>query len=124
LIDAATRRLDKLIESSRSPEVREIYEHLTPWEHSELMSMMSELRFERLFLISIPMWAVPIAFAYSVTTGLIVSGLSILYVLIFVRRWGRAYQKRVREWLCATEYARSRGYQPETLRMFLSPWNL
>ena len=110
----------------QSPEVREIYEHLTPSEKRELKRLFIELNLQQAF----PVWilvgisVVSFAFAYSVTIGLILDGLFIVvYTLTIGRRQIRAYYKRAREILCATGYARSRGYQPETLRMFAFPRN-
>jgi hypothetical protein len=109
----------------QSPEVRKIYEHITPSEKRELKRLFIELNFQIASPagILIGLTVLSFAFAYSITIGLIFSGLFIVYILTLVRREIRAYYKRVREILCATGYARSRGYQPETLRIFAFPWN-
>lgn len=109
----------------QSPEVRDICRHLTPAEKRELIKLARRDGRQSGFQIAIIFILIAISFSFGhpLTIGLILSGLFILYVLIFERRRIRAHQKRVREMLCATEYARSRGYQPDTLRMFAFPWN-
>lgn len=127
IFDRDPHAMKKLTESTwspfQSPEVRDICEHLTPSEKHELMHLAREYGRKSGLRFGIPaaLIAVSFSFGHSVTTGLILSGLTIVYMLTFERRRIRAHQKRVRGMLCATEYARSRGYQPETLR--ISPWN-
>ncbi len=59
----------------------------------------------------------------SVYFGRNLVGLYIVYALLVPWLLGPGDRRRFRETLCATQYAKARGYQPETLRMFSFPWS-
>jgi uncharacterized membrane protein len=107
-----------------SPEVYDICEHLTPSEKRDLKDLTA--RYGRTSGIVAGIFAgliaVSFSFYHSVTLALVFLILLVLYELIFEGRRFRAQKKRIREMLCDTEYARSRGYHPETLKMFAFPW--
>ncbi len=107
----------------QSPEVREICAHLTPAEHALLIADARERG------TSIGRW---IAVPFGVTAGLLFlswqAGLVLLvFFIIYFAVSGlprfRAMRRRSMELLCETEWARSRGYTPERLRLMTFPWS-
>lgn len=124
------RRLKKLAESPeaatwslfRSPEIRDICAHLTPEEIDELASQAAQVGRKIGALMSLPLVVVGFSLLYSVRVFAVLLGLFIGSAFVIEWRLIRDHQRRVRRTLCATEYAKARGYHPETLRMFSFPW--
>jgi hypothetical protein len=117
----------------QSPEIRDIYAHLTPTEKQQLMAQARGYGRESgrrigawngiacgLFAALYSFWR-PFSLLWLVPFILVVNFMP--YCFKAERQRSRARHQRVRELLAATEYAREHGYKPETLRMFAMPWS-
>lgn len=107
----------------QSAEVHDICEHLTPEEKGRLASQGARLGRKLGSLMSPPLFFIALSFLYSVRVFFVLLGLFIIYAFVMEWRLVRDHQRRVRETLCAAEYAKTRGYHPDTLRMFSFPWS-
>jgi hypothetical protein len=105
----------------QSPEVREICANLTPVEHARLVADARQRGRD------IGRW---INFPFGIAVGFIVFswqlgvGLLAVFAIYFaVSGWPRlrAMRRRSMELLCETEWARSRGYTPDRLRLMKFP---
>jgi len=122
------RRLKKLTaESTWSPfqssEVRDICEHLTPGERSQLNSDAGGSGRQIAWRLAIPAGIVAVLFLFSIRAGFTLLALFVIYALLFLRPWLRENRQRVRQMLCETEYGRMKGYRPDNLRDFSFPWS-
>lgn len=122
------RRLKKLsTESTWSPfqssEVRDICEHLTPGERSQLISDAGWSGRQIAWRFAIPVGILAVLFLYSLQAGFTLLAFFVIYALFFLRPWLRANRQRVRQMLCETEYARMKGYRPHDLKEFSFPWS-
>ncbi|MFO0783057.1 MAG: hypothetical protein U0636_05190 [Phycisphaerales bacterium] len=106
----------------QSPEVREICAHLTPAEHAQLMTDARQRGadvgqwFAMPFGVSVSSWL------WSWQVGVVLSALFVIYLAIIGFPRIRAMRRRSLELLCQTDWARSRGYTPEHLRLMAFPW--
>ena len=107
----------------QSAEVRDICEHLTLEENGQLASHGAQSSRKIAILFSLPLVIVACSFLYSIRVFFVLLGLFTIYALIAEWRIIRGLQRRVRQTLCATEYAQARRYHPDTLRMFSFPWS-
>ncbi len=104
----------------QSPEVREICAHLTPAEHSRLIADARQRGTD------IGRW---IVLPFGITGGLLFwarqVGLVLFIIYFAVSGYPRirAMRRRNMELLCETEWAQSRGYRPERLRLMAFPWS-
>jgi hypothetical protein len=117
----------RFTESTWSPfqsvEVRDICEHLTPEEKDQLAHQGAQLGRKIGTLLSLPLVLVVCSFLYSIRLFFVLFGLFIVYAFVMEWRLIRGLQRRARQTLCATEYAKARGYHPDTLRMFDFHWS-
>jgi hypothetical protein len=117
----------KFTESTWSPfqssEVRDICAHLTPAEKQHLLVLAAQYGRDSGWRFAVPFALVLISFPYSRLVGLVLLVCFITYCATLAQQRVRAHQRRVREFLCATGYARERGYTPDSLRMFALPWS-
>lgn len=117
----------KLAESTWSPfqssEVRDICNHLSRPEKLNLLEQAAEYGRQTAVRFALPCAVVVVAFIYSRLVGVVLLAGLAFYLLIFEWRRVRAHQARMRDLLCATEYARARGYCSKGLRMFAWPWS-
>ncbi|PHR88830.1 MAG: hypothetical protein COA78_36255 [Blastopirellula sp.] len=122
----------------QSPEVREICEHLTPAEHAQLMdnarqcstdigwwmATRSEVAFGLWFWWMATRSEVAFGLLFwSWQFGLVLLPLFVINFAISGFQFFRAMQRRSMGLLCETEWARSRGYTPEGLRLMAFPWS-
>ena len=70
-----------------------------------------------------PCALVVLSFYYSQPVGFVLLVPFIIYCLTVERQRIRAHQKRVREFLAGTDFAREQGHRPDALRMFAFPWS-
>jgi hypothetical protein len=112
----------------QSAEVREICRHLAPEEKRALLTEV--LRSSRTLFFRPPMLfhLLPLCTAaayiyYSYSGALIVVGAAAMYVIAVW--WWRVlcHQRRMRELLCATNYASDKGYRVDSLKLFSFPWS-
>jgi hypothetical protein len=137
-LDRTLRRLvpAKVMKSTwspfQSPEVRDICAHLTAAEKQHLVAQSSDYGCETGRRLALPatLFGVSLAFSFLYAGRLafvllvaFITAAFIIYCWTVDRQRRRAQQKRVREFLAATEYGRVRGYRPEALRMFAFPWS-
>jgi len=106
----------------QSPEVRDIYKHLEIDERLLLVQSATQWGRQIASWFAIPLGIACFLFCDSATLGFVVvaviAGCTPLFLTLM-----RAHQKRVRKILCATKYAQTRGYRPDTLRVFAFPWS-
>jgi hypothetical protein len=107
----------------QSAEVCDICEHLTLEEKGQLASHGVKSRRKIGIHFSLPLVIVACSFLYSGRVFFVLLGLFTIYAFIAEWRIIRGLQRRVRQTLCATEYAQARRYHPDTLRMFSFPWS-
>ena len=117
----------KFRESTWSPfqssEVRDICAHLTPAEKRDLVVLGAHYGRDSGWRFAVPFGLVVMSFTYSRTLGVVLLVSFITYCATVGQRRIRAHQRRARELLCATGYARERGYTPDSLRMYALPWS-
>jgi hypothetical protein len=107
----------------QSPEVRDICVHLTPRERDRLASQGSQFGGKIGSLLMLLLVIPAFSLLYSIRVFFVLLGLFIIYVSVMEWRLIRDQQRQVRQTLCATEYARARGYHPDSLRLFSLPWS-
>jgi hypothetical protein len=107
----------------QSPEVQEICSHLTPAEHQKLIDDARTRGTELGKWLALPLMLAIISFTFSWRLGTVLVVLYALYVLFVVLPRLRAMRRRSKELLCDTEWARSHGYAPDTLRLVVFPWS-
>lgn len=107
----------------QSPEVRDICAHLTTAEKQHLMAQAARYGQDSAWRFAMPFALVTLSFFYSRPAGFVLLVLFIIYCFTVERQRKRAHQKRVREFLAATEFGREHGYRPDALRMFYFPWS-
>ena len=107
----------------QSTEARDIAEHLTPGERSQIISDATQYGREVAWRIALPFGIVGASFAFSSRAGFTLLGLFAVYAVVFQRHWFREYQHQSRQMLCQTEHGRMKGYHPDTLRLFTFPWS-
>jgi hypothetical protein len=117
----------KPLESTWSPfqsaEVREICAHLTPGEHARLLEDAQQ-RGARIGLwLAGPLGLSSALLVWRWQIGAVLLALYVPYFLVFGLPRLRAMRRRSMELLCDTEWARSRGYDPATLRLMNFPWS-
>lgn len=114
----------------QSPEVRDILEHLSPSEGKAFMEHSSRVMEQAVtsgqksgFLFGIPAALIGVTCFYSVVLAIILLVLFVAAVIVF--NWWRVQIKlrKLREILCETQYAKERGYRPESLRLTRFPWS-
>ena len=117
----------KLSESTwspfQSPEVREICAHLTPTERSRLLDGARQRGREIGQWIAVPLGIAVSSFMWSWRLGLLLLALFAVYFAVSGLARLRAMRRRTMELLCETEWARSRGYTPNRLRLMTFPWH-
>lgn len=107
----------------QSPEVQRICEHLTPVERRRIIEDGSARGGEIGTWLAGPLALVAASCAISWRLG---TALLVLYAIYF---WLsglprlQAMRRRSIELLCDTEWARSRGHTPDTLRLMVFPWS-
>lgn len=114
----------------QSPEVQEICEHLTPVERRRIIDDATargrELGtwlagpFAIVVVLSVIAWQLDIM---SWRSGIVLLILYTVYFWIFGLPRIRDMRRRSIELLCGTEWAHSRGYTPDTLRLTVFPWS-
>ena len=120
----------RLIELGRGPpflvggsSVDDLGEHLTLEEKGQLASHGAQSGRKIGTLLSLPLFIVACSFVYSIRVFFVLLGLFTIYAFVTEWRIFRGLQRRVRQTLCATEYAQVRRYHPDILRMFSFPWS-
>src|SRR5712691_10423337 len=107
----------------QSPEVREICAHLTPTERARLLDDARQRGRQIGRWIAVPIGIVAAFSVESWRLGLLLLPLLAIYLAV----WGlprlRAMQRRTKELLCETEWARSRGHTAGHLRLTAFPWS-
>jgi len=108
----------------QSPEVREICAHLTPAEHAQLIADARQRGTDISRWIAVP-FGVTLCFFVLLPwqVGWVLLSSFVIYVAIFRYPQLREMRRRSRELLCEAEWARSRGYAPERLRLMAFPWS-
>jgi hypothetical protein len=96
----------------RSAEVCDICEHLTLEEKGQLASHGAQSGRKIGIRFSLPLGIVACSFLYSIRVFFVLLGLFTVYAFITEWRIIRGLQRRVRQTLCATEYAKARRYHP------------
>jgi hypothetical protein len=107
----------------QSPEVREICGHLSAAERQELLSLARGYGQETAWRFALPFGLVAFAFFSSRPVGFALLAPFVIYCLTVERARIRAHQRRVREFLAGTQYAREHGFQSGALRLFAFPWS-
>jgi tetrahydromethanopterin S-methyltransferase subunit G len=107
----------------QSPEVREICAHLTPVEHAQVIADACQRGTDIGRWIAIPFGVTVGLLFWSWQVGLVLLALFIIYFALSGFPRIRAMRRRSMALLCETEWARSRGYTPERLRLMTFPWN-
>lgn len=124
------RRLKRFAESPeatwspfQSPEVRDIYEHMTAEEKRRVhdQSVRDGARVGVLIAwgFGVPLLITLYALLFSIRYRFVLLGLFALYAVAFGVFWSRfirAHNQRTRQILCETEHAKMKGYRPDTLR--------
>lgn len=117
----------KVAQSTWSPfqssEVREICAHLTPAEHAQLIADARQRGSDIGLRIAGPFGVTAGLLVWSWQVGLVFLALFAIYFAISGYPRLRAMRRRSMELLCETEWARSRGYKPERLRLMTFPWS-
>lgn len=106
----------------QSPEVREICSHLTPAEHARLIDAARKRGTDIGWWIAVPFGVTVGLVAWSWQIGLSMMALFAVYFAISALPRLRAMRRRSMELLCETEWAWSRGYTPERLRLMSFSW--
>jgi len=116
----------ELSESTWSPfqslEVREICAHLTPGERARLLDDARQRGRQIGQWIAVPFGIAFGSLVWSRRVGLLLLALFALYFACSGLPRLRAMRRRTSELLCQTEWALSRGYTPERLRLTTIPW--
>jgi hypothetical protein len=99
----------------QSPEVREICANLTPDEHARLIANACQRGREIGWWIAVPFGIAVASLLYSRQLGFVLMTLFAIYFVVSGWPRMRAMRRRTMEFLCETEWARSRGYTPEHL---------
>ena len=107
----------------QSPEVREICAHLTPAEHAQLIADARQRGTDIGRWFAIPFGVTVGLLYWSWQVGLFLLALFIIYFAFSGYPRLRAMRRRSMVLLCETEWARSRGYAPERLRVMSFPWS-
>jgi hypothetical protein len=114
----------------QSPEVRDILEHLSPTEEKAFMEHSSGVMEQAAisgqksgFLFGIPAALIGATCFYSVALAITLFVLFVAVVVAFSWRRAQTKLRKLREILCETQYARERGYRPESLRLSSFPWS-
>jgi hypothetical protein len=114
----------------QSPEVRDILEHLSPSEERVFMEHSSHVLEQAAtsglksgFLFAIPSTLIGVSCFYSVALAIVLFVLFVAAVIAFSWWRGKIKLRKIREMLCETQYARERGYRPESLRLARFPWS-
>jgi len=107
----------------QSPEVREICAHLTPAEHAQLIADARQRGTDIGRWIAIPFGLTVGLLYWSWQVGLVLLALFIIYFAVSGYPRIRGMRRRSMALLCETEWARSRGYAPERLRLMTFPWS-
>ncbi len=107
----------------QSPEVRDICKHLTDDERRRLYANAADFGRQTGWRFALPSGLVAGSFVFSISAGFAMFALLLIYLFCFERNRLQANQQRVRDLLCASQYAQARGYGPDTLRMFAFPWS-
>lgn len=109
-----------------SPEVREILAHMTDTERQQVRRIVVGL-FVALtwrswvvnLLVLLVLWWVEVP---GVSLPVAFWALWVALFAAFSWRAIRAYLPRLRQFYCSTEWAREQGCTPDTLRLFMFPW--
>jgi len=101
----------------QSPEVREICAQLTPTERARLVDDAQQRGRQIGRWIAVPFGIVAGFSVASWRLGLLLLPLLAMYLAVWGLPHLRAMRHRTTELLCETEWARSRGYTPEHLRL-------
>jgi hypothetical protein len=107
----------------QSPEVRDIRAHLTPAEKQRLVERAADFGRESARRSPFPFLLLAVSFFYSRPVGFVLLVAFVIYWFIFERQRIQDHLQQGREFLATTEFARERGYTPETLRLFAFPWS-
>lgn len=91
----------------QSPEVREICAHLTAEEKQHLLSEATNYGSDSALKFALPCAAVTVSFYYSRLVGFALLVPFLIYCFTIERQRVRGYQRRVREFLAATEFGRA-----------------
>ena len=106
----------------QSTEVREICAHLTPAEHAQLIADARQRGSDIGRWIAGPLGVTVGLLFWSWQVGLALLALYVVYFAFSGYARLRAMRCRSMELLCETEWARSRGYTPDRLRLMTFPW--
>ena len=107
----------------QSPEVREICAHLTRAEHAQLIADARKCGTEIGLWIATPFAVTASVLLWSWPVGLVLLALFIIYCAVSGYPRIRAMRQRSTTLLCETEWARSRGYTPDRLKLTIFPWS-
>jgi hypothetical protein len=114
--------------SFQSPEVREVYAHMTSDEKARLHSLGCQMMGQIQVRFILPIFA--IFFTCYLLWGQdrvnflpLVLGALVMYFLLFISPQLLTIRRRSIEYLSETEWARSRGYTPARLRWKTFPWS-
>ena len=107
----------------QSPEAQEIFGHLTPEEHARVLDDGRQYGQQMARWFAIPLGLVVASFLWSWQVGLVLLVLFLVYLRAFALPRMGSVRRRTKELLCATEWARSRGYTPERLRLTTFSWS-
>lgn len=112
----------------QSPEVREVYAHLTPAEKGRLQSLGRQMgqRFGVWLAFPLAVAGMGCFLLWShgqAETGFMVLGVFVLYFVFLCLPLLRGFQRSNIEFLCQTEWARSHGYTTTRLRWKTFPWS-
>ena len=107
----------------QSPEIREIYAHLTAEERERLTENGRRCGRELAGWIVLPVAVVSISFLWSARLGFVGVALFALYFVMTAWPRMRAMRLRSQEMMCESAWARGRGYTAATLRFVAFPWS-
>jgi len=109
------RPMSRFVIRLRSPEAREIAEHLTPFERNAFVAHARHYGRRTARWLAIPAFACILTAFYSFWLA---AGVFIVAALLLIVPLMRSECRRMRELLSATEWARAHGIRRETLCLF------
>ena len=106
----------------QSPEVRDICAHLTPDEHERVLDDARDRGRQLAQWIAVPLGIAVSSFMLSWRIGSVLVLLFGVYMAVSGIPRIRRMRQKAKHLLCETNWARSRGYRPESLRFMSFPW--
>ena len=107
----------------QSREVREICEHLTPSEHTKLITLARQRGRDIVVWIAAPLFVTLISGSWSWHLELALVALFIIYFLVSGLKRIQTMRRHNLELLCRTEWAQRQGYTPTSVRLETFPWS-